>query len=40
MLKKHLNKYIYRLNYIKHNYNFFKKKNYTQNIFLVEFNGK
>jgi hypothetical protein len=39
MLLKYLNNYLLRRGYIKHNNNFFKKCIYTENIFLVEFNG-
>ena len=39
MIKKFLNNHIIVSNYIRHNRKYLYNKNYTDNIFLIEFNG-
>jgi len=38
MIKKFLNNFIIVSNYIRHNKNYLYNKNYSDNIFLIEFN--
>jgi hypothetical protein len=39
MISQYLNNLILARDYVRHNRSYFKKKNYGDDIFLVEFNG-